>query len=68
MLFRSGKSTGYHLHYEVLYMNSQRNPMNYMDINMPETEYRAMIDKRVESSPIGKMSSTSELLNRSRTR
>ena len=64
----SGKSTGYHLHYEVLYMNSQRNPMNYMDINMPETEYRAMIDKRVESSPIGKMSSTSELLNRSRTR
>ena len=64
----SGKSTGYHLHYEVIYMNVQRNPMNYMDINMPETEYRAMIDKRLESNPIGRTSSTSELLNRSRVK
>ena len=64
----SGKSTGYHLHYEVIYMKVQRNPMNYMDINMPETEYRAMIDKRLENNPIGRTSSTSELLNRSRVK
>ena len=64
----TGKSTGPHLHYEVLYRGARVNPMNYMDINMSVSEYRAMVDKRREESPIGKMSSTSELINRRRNK
>lgn len=43
---KSGKSTGPHLHYEVLYKGNAVNPMSFMDINMPVDEYRAMINKR----------------------
>lgn len=43
---KSGKSTGPHLHYEVLYKNDPVNPMSFMDMTMPVEEYRAMIVKR----------------------
>ena len=60
----SGKSTGSHLHYEVLYRDGRANPMNYMDLTIPEEEYRSMIDKRSEESVRGKKLSTSELLKK----
>ena len=62
----TGKVTGAHLHYEVLYQDNRVDPMNFMDFNMPLDEYRAMIGKRKEDSPVGKRSSTTELLRRRR--
>lgn len=62
----SGKSTGSHLHYEVIYRGSCVNPMNFMDMDMPVDEYRAMVAGRVEESRLGKRTSTSEILNRRR--
>ena len=62
----SGKSTGPHLHYEVLYRGSQINPMNFMDFSMPVEEYRAMVDKVSSESAHGKKTSTSEILKRTR--
>ena len=43
---KSGKVTGPHLHYEVLFKNTQVNPMSFMDMEMPVEEYLAMIGKR----------------------
>lgn len=60
----TGKSTGPHLHYEVIYMDRKVNPRNYMDTSMPTDEYTAMINKRSDESTIGKKSSTMELLRR----
>lgn len=39
---RSGRVTGPHLHYEVIYRGSYVNPMNYLDLGMPLDEYDAM--------------------------
>ena len=43
---KSGKVTGPHLHYEVLFKGNQVNPMSFMDMEMPVDEYKAMIGKR----------------------
>lgn len=48
---RSGKATGDHLHYEVLYRGNKVNPANYFDLSMSKTEYAAMVQKREEESP-----------------
>ena len=61
----TGKSTGNHLHYEVIYMGERKNPRNYMDVDMPADEYAALINRRGAENPVGKRSSTMELLRRS---
>ena len=60
----TGKSTGNHLHYEVIYMGERKNPRNYMDVDMPADEYAALINRRGAENPVGKRSSTMELLRR----
>lgn len=64
----SGKSTGCHLHYEVIYRGSFVNPMSFMDMSMPVSEFKAMVSERASESPRGKRSSTSDILNRRRAR
>lgn len=48
---RSGKATGDHLHYEVLYRGKKVNPANFYDLSMSKKEYAAMVQKREEESP-----------------
>ena len=62
----TGKSTGPHLHYEVVSRENRVNPMNFMDFDMPLDGYRAMIGTRKNESPVGKRTSTTELLRRSK--
>lgn len=62
----SGKSTGCHLHYEVIYRGNRVNPMDYMDITMPVSEFYSMIRTRADESPYDKRRSTTELLRRRR--
>jgi len=57
----TGKSTGPHLHYEVIYKGSPVNPNAFMDMDMSLEEYKAMITQRKdEAEP--KQKSTLELL------
>lgn len=58
---RTGKATGTHLHYEVLYKGNAVNPYGYMDLDMTVEEYIAMITRRREESG-PKTKSTLELL------
>ena len=48
---RSGKATGDHLHYEVLYMGVKVNPAHFYDLSMSKEEYATMVQKREEESP-----------------
>ncbi len=40
----TGKSTGPHLHYEVIYKGVPTNPFNYMDLTISKEEYSTMAD------------------------
>ena len=40
----TGKSTGPHLHYEILFKNKAVDPMSFMDLSMKPEEYNAMVD------------------------
>ena len=46
----SGRSSGSHLHYEVIYKGAKVNPENYFDLSMSKTEYLAMVNKRADES------------------
>ena len=47
---RSGRTTGSHLHYEVLYKGTRVNPYNYYDMSVPINEYLTMVHKREDES------------------
>ncbi len=46
----SGKSTGPHLHYEVIYKNRPVNPYNYYDMSMAPEEYASMVQNSADAS------------------
>lgn len=46
----SGKSTGPHLHYEVIYKGSPVNPSNYYDLTITPEEYAEMVQNTADMS------------------
>ena len=46
----SGKSTGPHLHYEVIYKGSPVNPSNYYDLTITPEEYGTMVQNTADMS------------------
>ena len=46
----SGRSSGPHLHFEVLYMNSHVNPANYYDLEITPEEYSTMVQNTADAS------------------
>ena len=46
----SGRVTGPHLHYEVMYRDEYVDPENYMDLTMPKEEYAEMVKKAAQES------------------
>ena len=42
---RSGRITGPHLHYEVIYRKNYVNPYQYMDLDIPSKDYMEMVRK-----------------------
>lgn len=46
----TGKSTGPHLHYEVVYRGSKVNPYNFYDLSIHGSEYEEMVSNREEES------------------
>lgn len=49
----TGRSSGPHLHYEVILRGSFVNPVNYLDFDMPVDEYMAMVKQAGEQSQNG---------------
>ena len=47
---QSGRASGPHLHYEVIYKGEKVNPANYFDLSMSKDEYLAMVGKRESES------------------
>ena len=43
---KSGRASGPHLHYEVIYKGEKVNPENYFDLSIPKEEYASLIRKR----------------------
>ena len=50
----SGKSTGPHLHYEVIYKGNYVNPMSFVDLDMPLDEYKQLVSQVSEETGRGK--------------
>ena len=48
---KSGKTTGAHLHYEVIYRGNKVNPANFYDLDMSPKEYSTMVRQKEEESP-----------------
>ena len=46
----SGKSSGPHLHYEVIYKGSPVNPANYYDLTITPDEYATMVQNTADAS------------------
>lgn len=46
----TGRSSGSHLHYEVIYKNRQVNPANYYDLDIAPSEYAAMVQAKESTS------------------
>jgi len=46
----TGKTTGPHLHYEVIYRGSAINPVNFFDLSMSPEEYESMTRMRDETT------------------
>ncbi len=46
----SGKSSGPHLHYEVIYKNNHVNPANYYDLTITPEEYATMVQNTADTS------------------
>jgi len=46
----TGKATGPHLHYEVLYKGDPINPNSFMDVSIPEEEYKAIIERAAQQN------------------
>ena len=47
---KSGRASGPHLHYEVIYKGNKVNPMNYLDLSMSKAEYSAMVRHREDET------------------
>ena len=46
----SGRSSGPHLHYEVLYKDNHVNPANYFDLSITTEEYATMVQDIADAS------------------